>query len=95
MTHHLLAIVTSDPIGPEAIRELRPNGAPDRASELRVVIPAVEANPLRHTLGDIDEPRREVEARLGRVLEELRGEASGPLARSVTPTRFRQLKMPC
>jgi hypothetical protein len=77
MAHHLLAIVTSDPIGPEAIRELRPNGASDRASELRVVIPAVEANPLRHTLGDIDKPKREAEAQLGRVLEELRGEGIG------------------
>jgi hypothetical protein len=76
MAPRLLAIVTDDPIGPEAMRELRANGGSDRAGELdlRVIVPAVEANALRHTMGDIDEPRREAEARLGRVLEELRAE---------------------
>lgn len=75
--HHLLAIVTSDPLGPESLREIRSARAGNGSGEidLRVVVPAVEANPLRHTLGDIDEPRREAEARLGRVLEEFR--ASG------------------
>lgn len=75
MARRLLAIVTDDPIGPEAMRELRANnGGGDRgnAPDLRVIVPAVEANALRHTLGDIDEPKREAEARLGRVLEELR-----------------------
>ncbi|HEX4464081.1 MAG TPA: hypothetical protein VH042_05505 [Solirubrobacterales bacterium] len=69
MAHRLLAIVTNDPLGPEPLREIR-NGS--EGVGLRVVVPAVEANPLRHTLGDIDEPRREAEARLGRVLGELR-----------------------
>jgi hypothetical protein len=82
MARRLLAIVTDDPIGPEAMREIGANGSRDRsdAPDLRVVVPAVEANPLRHTLGDIDEPKREAEARLGRVLEELRAnglEAAG------------------
>jgi hypothetical protein len=74
--HRLLAIVTDDPIGAEAMRELRRNGGDDRADvpDLRVVVPAVEANALRHTMGDVDEPRREAEARLGRVLGELRAE---------------------
>jgi hypothetical protein len=67
--HRLLAIVTNDPLGLESLREI-PNG--NEEVDLRVVVPAVEANPLRHTLGDIDEPRREAEARLGRVLGELR-----------------------
>jgi hypothetical protein len=72
--HRLLAIVTSDPIGPEPLRELRPggNGRGEDEVDLRVVVPAVEATAFRHTLGDIDEPKREAEARLGRVLEELR-----------------------
>jgi hypothetical protein len=69
MAHRLLAIVTSDPLGPDSLREIR-NGSDE--VDLRVVVPAVEANPLRHTLGDIDEPRREAEERLGRVLGELR-----------------------
>lgn len=74
MAHRLLAIVTGDPIGAEPLREIRPGGAPnqDRKVSLRVVVPAVEASAFRHTLGDIDEPQREAEARLGRVLEELR-----------------------
>lgn len=69
MTHRLLAIVTNDPLGPESLREIR-NGS--EGVDLRVVVPAVEANPLRHTLGDIDKPRQEAEARLGRILGELR-----------------------
>ncbi len=76
--HRLLAIVTGDPLGPESLRELRNGGNED--IDLRVVVPAVEASPLRHTLGDIDEPRREAEARLERVLGELRAngiEAAG------------------
>ncbi len=78
MTHRLLAIVTDDPLGPEPLRELRVGD--DREIDLQVVVPAVEADPLRHTLGDIDGPRREAEARLGPVLEELRAngiEAAG------------------
>jgi hypothetical protein len=69
----LLAIVTSDPLGSESLREVQADkvGTGSAEIELRVVVPAVEANPLRHTLGDIDEPRREAEARLERVLEEL------------------------
>jgi hypothetical protein len=78
----LLAIVTDDPIGPEPLREIRPGGTHDQSNEvsLRVVVPAVEASAFRHTLGDIDEPKQEAEARLGRVLGELRAngiEASG------------------
>ena len=69
MAHRLLAIVTSDPLGPDSLREIR-NGS--EGVDLRVVVPAVEANTLRHTLGDIDQPRQEAEARLKRVLGELR-----------------------
>lgn len=74
MTHRLLAIVTDDPIGPESLRELRTGrtGNGQRGVGLRVVVPAVEASAFRHTLGDVDEPKREAEARLTRVLAELR-----------------------
>jgi hypothetical protein len=77
MAHRLLAIVTDDPLGPEPLREIRP--AQDQGSEvdLRVIVPAVEANAFRHTLGDIDRPREEAEARLGRVLEEFRANGIG------------------
>lgn len=86
MAKRLLAIVTSDPLGREPMRELRTaasegNGAGgNEETALRVVVPAVEANVLHHTLGDVDEPRREAEARLERVLGELRAngiEAAG------------------
>ena len=69
VAHRLLAIVTNDPLGPESLREIR-NGSEE--VDLRVVVPAVEASPFRHTLGDIDEPRQEAQARLGRILGELR-----------------------
>jgi hypothetical protein len=74
MTHRLLAIVTDDPLGPESLREIRLGGSHGQGSEvdLRVIVPAVEANAFRHTLGDIDEPTREAGTRLRRVLEELR-----------------------
>jgi hypothetical protein len=82
MTQRLLAIVTDDPLGAESLREIRAvrSDGQDGDVDLRVVVPAVEANAFRHTLGDIDEPKREAEARLRRVLEELRAngvEASG------------------
>lgn len=70
MAHRLLAIVTDDPIGPEPLHEIRA-GSDGEGIDLRVVVPAIEANAFRHTLGDVDEPKREAEARLGRVLEEL------------------------
>jgi hypothetical protein len=81
MAHRLLAIITDDPLGPEPLREIH-GGPRDQGNEvaLRVIVPAVEANAFRHTLGDIDEPRQEAEARLGRVLKELRAngiEAAG------------------
>jgi hypothetical protein len=73
MAHRLLAIITDDPLGPEPLREIHLGGSHAQGNEvdLRVVVPAVEASAFRHTLGDVDEPKREAEARLRRVLEEL------------------------
>jgi hypothetical protein len=57
MAHRVIAIIT-DPIGgEEAVGQLR-NGADGGEIELRLIAAAVEANPLEHTLGDIDEPRK-------------------------------------
>jgi len=70
MAQRLLAIVTGDPLGPESLHEIRSDG--DAEVELRVIVPAVEPSAFRHTMGDVDEPKREAEARLGRLLEELR-----------------------
>lgn len=75
----VLAIVTDELSGAESIEELRRESWGDDV-ELRVVVPAVEANAFRHTLGDIDEPKKEAEERLRLALERLRSsgvEASG------------------
>jgi hypothetical protein len=59
----LIAIVTPAFGSPESVDALKRevNGVP---TEIRMVAPAVEVNPLHHTLGDIDEPRKEAAARL-------------------------------
>jgi hypothetical protein len=75
----LLAIVTDALEGPEPIEQIRRAGN-GSGTEVRVVVPAVEATSFRHTLGDIDEPKREAEERLRAALDSLgRGgiEASG------------------
>jgi hypothetical protein len=69
--HRVIAIVTDELRGPEPVEQLlaSSNGG---GVEVRVVVPAVEADPLHHTLGDIDEPRKRAEKRLERVLQTLR-----------------------
>ena len=68
--HRLLAIVTDELEGPEPIEEIRRAGNGGGA-EVRVVVPAVEATSFRHTLGDVDEPKREAEERLRAALDAL------------------------
>ncbi len=67
----LLAIVTDPLDGKEAVAQLtrQANGG---GVEVRVIAPAVEANAFRHTLGDIDEPKRQAEERLKTSLATLR-----------------------
>jgi hypothetical protein len=59
----LIAIVTPAFGSAESVDALKRevNGIP---TEVRLVAPAVENNPLHHTLGDIDEPRKEAGERL-------------------------------
>src|SRR3954452_19693333 len=71
MAHRLLAIVPDGLEAEEPIEEIRRHGGD--GVELRIVVPAVEATPFRHTLGDVDEPRRQAEERLGSTLRALRG----------------------
>jgi hypothetical protein len=71
MPHRVIAIVTDELHGPEPLEQLQ-SGSNGDGVEVRVVVPAVEANPLHHTLGDIDEPRKRAEKRLERVLQTLR-----------------------
>jgi len=71
MAHRLLAIVTDDLQGEEPLEEIR-RAANGNGLDLRVVVPAVEATAFRHTLGDVDEPKKEAEQRLEVVLANLR-----------------------
>jgi hypothetical protein len=72
MSRRVIAILTDNLHGSEPVEQILAN-ADREGVELRVVVPAVEANALRHTLGDIDEPKHEAEERLERALRELRG----------------------
>ena len=58
----VLAIVAGGRAGDDSVAEIRRAGAGGTA--VHVVVPAVEATPFRHTLGDVDEPKREAEQRL-------------------------------
>jgi hypothetical protein len=71
MPRRVIAIVTDDLHGSEPLEQLQAN-ANGTGVEVRVVVPAVEASPLRHTLGDIEGPREQAEDRLERNLKALR-----------------------
>lgn len=71
MPHRVIAIVTDELHGSEPIEQLQANANGD-GLEVRVVVPAVEASPLQHTMGDIDGPKRQAEERLERNLRLLR-----------------------
>lgn len=66
----VLAVVTDALGGPQPIEEIR-RAESGAGTEVRVVVPAVEATSFRHTLGDIDEPRHEAEERLAAALDSL------------------------
>ncbi len=84
MAHRVVAIIT-DPIGGrEATQQLK-GAASGGAIELRLIAAAVEANPLRHALGDIDAPKREARRKLDASSKSLRKaglEASGAVGDS-------------
>jgi hypothetical protein len=71
MPHRVIAVVTDELHGSQPIQQLQANANGD-GLEVRVVIPAVEASAFRHTMGDIDEPKKQAEARLEKNLELLR-----------------------
>jgi hypothetical protein len=71
MPHRVLAIVTDSLHDTEPIEEVS-HGAGGDGLEVRVVVPAVEANPLRHAFGDVDEPREQAQQRLAETMEALR-----------------------
>ena len=84
MPHRVIAIVTDELHGSEPLEQIQANANGDGV-EVRIVVPAVEASPLRHTLGDIEGPRKQAEERLERNLKalsdggvEVRGEVGDP-----------------
>jgi hypothetical protein len=68
---HLIAIVTPAFGSPASVaalkREVEAGG--NGVAEVRLVAPAVEINPLHHTLGDIDEPRVKAKERLQQAVD--------------------------
>lgn len=72
MPHRVIAIVTDELHGNEPVEQLQANADGD-GLEVRMVVPAVEASPFRHTMGDIDEPKQQAKERLERNLKMLQG----------------------
>lgn len=64
----LIAIVTPAFGSRESVEALRREAVEGDGAEVRLVAPAVEANTLHHTLGDIDHPRVEAQKRLEEAL---------------------------
>ncbi|MBS1861504.1 MAG: hypothetical protein JSS68_07305 [Actinobacteria bacterium] len=64
----LIAIVTPAFGSRESVEALKEEAAQGAGAEVRLVSPAIETNPLHHTLGDIDEPRVRARKRLDEAL---------------------------
>ncbi|HKZ12820.1 MAG TPA: hypothetical protein VJL81_03135 [Solirubrobacterales bacterium] len=64
----LIAIVTPAFGSRESIEALKREAADGDGAEVRLVAPAIEHNPLHHTLGDVDLPREEAQKRLEEAL---------------------------
>lgn len=71
MPHRVIAVVTDELHGEGPLEQICRN-VNGEGVDVRVVVPAIEAGPLEHTLGDVDEPRHQAEERLERLLEQLR-----------------------
>lgn len=71
MPQRVIAIVTDELHGSEPVEQIRAC-VDGEGTEVRLVVPAVEANSLRHTMGDVDEPKQQAEERLERNLALLR-----------------------
>jgi hypothetical protein len=71
MSRRVIAVLTDNLHGSEPVEQILAHADGDGV-ELRLVIPAVEATPFRHALGDIDEPKHQAEERLETALRTLR-----------------------
>jgi hypothetical protein len=81
MPRRVIAVVTDELHGQEPMEQICAHADGD-GIEVRVVVPAVEASPLEHTLGDIDGPRKLAEGRLERALS-LLGQSEVPVSGEV------------
>ncbi|HWN73830.1 MAG TPA: hypothetical protein VNN15_08500 [Solirubrobacterales bacterium] len=70
MPRRVIAVVTDELHGDEPMEQICAHANGDGV-EVRVVVPAIEASPLEHTLGDIDGPRQQAQERLERALKVL------------------------
>ena len=71
MAHRVVAVIADRIGGPEAVEQLHATANGSQV-ELRLVAAPVEATPFRHTMGDVDEPKREATANLEASLAGLR-----------------------
>jgi hypothetical protein len=71
MPHRVIAVVTDELHGEEPLDQIC-RDVDGAGVDVRVVVPAVEAGRLEHTLGDVDEPRHQAEERLARAMQLLR-----------------------
>ncbi|HEY2717967.1 MAG TPA: hypothetical protein VGI73_17280 [Solirubrobacterales bacterium] len=71
MSRSLIVVVTDPLEGDGPVEELK-RSANGEGDALRLVVPAVEADVLHHTMGDIDEPRERAQERLTASLLYLR-----------------------
>jgi hypothetical protein len=73
--HSLIAIITPAFGSQESIEALKnevPQSGNGSATEVRLIAPAVEMNPLHHAFGDVDEPRVEAKKRLDAAVAKVR-----------------------
>jgi hypothetical protein len=68
VVRQVIVIVPDELHGSEPIEQIR-SSVDGEGVEVRLVVPAVEVDSLHHTLGDVDEPRQQAEARLQGVLQ--------------------------
>ena len=92
----LIAIVTPAFGSRESVEALKREAEEGDGAEVRLVAPAVEINPLHHTLGDIDEPRVEARKRLTEAVAAAKAGGVTIATRwSATPIRCRPPRTRC
>jgi hypothetical protein len=94
MPRRVLAIITDELRDEESIEELCHDGT-EQELELRLVAPAVEANPLHHTLGTSTSPSARRSDAWRPPVRPSAGPGSMRAARSAIQTRSRRPRTRC